>query len=155
MQLKDDYRCARIDELAADVTADIIKHARVHLTAAQIKALRATPITLVPAVTGKRLAVLGAFAKLTAGTNVLSESEDNLAIRYAGSTVDLATIETTGFIDQAANTCAAAVIASGIVASSAAVAKALVITNNGDGEIGGNAAGDAALDVDIFYQTIE
>src|SRR3954454_12093238 len=89
-----------------DVTP-VINVATVTLTNAEIKALRATPKTLVAAPgSGKVLEFLSAQLKLVAGANVLTESTANLAVKYTnGSGAQVSqTIEATGFIDQAANT---------------------------------------------------
>src|SRR3954462_11707948 len=89
-----------------DVTP-VINVATVTLTNAEIKALRATPKTLVAAPgAGKMLEFVSAQLKLVAGANVLTESTANLAVKYtdgSGAAVSQ-TIECTGFIDQAANT---------------------------------------------------
>jgi hypothetical protein len=123
------------------------KFTRRTLTAAQIKAVRATPHTLVVA-QGSRSVIefLGAVLLLRAGTNVLAESADNLAIRYtdgSGVTVSEA-IEATGFLDQSVDTFTTAVPKiDTIVAATGALNKALVLHNTGNGEYTGNAAGDA------------
>ena len=86
--------------------ASDLRWADVALTNADIKALRATPKTLVPAPgTGKVIEFLSAVLMLKAGTNVLTEATANLAVRYKdGAGVQVSqTIETTGFIDQAAD----------------------------------------------------
>lgn len=128
---------------------------RVRLTNAEIKALRATPKQLVAARPGHALQFVSAMLELNyGGTNVFSESSDNLAVRYTnGSGVIVSdAIETTGFIDQSANTITNAVAkADAIVASSAAEGKALVLHNTGDGEIGGNAGADNTMTVVVSY----
>lgn len=134
----------------------LVAVARVTLTNAEIKALRATPKTLVAAPgAGKVLEFVSAQIKLVAGANVLSESTANLAVKYTdGSGAQVSqTIEATGFIDQSVNTmtCALAKI-DAIVAYTAAANKALVLHNLGAGEFGGNAAADATMIVDIAYR---
>jgi|GEM_PF-4910379 hypothetical protein len=127
------------------------------ITDAQIKALAATQITLVAAPgAGKLLEFLGATLILTAGTSVLTESSDNLAIKYANAAgVAVSdTIETTGFIDQAVDTITRAVpVKDAIVASSAAVNKALVLDNIGD-EIAGCGEADSVLTVYTTVRTL-
>lgn len=131
----------------------------VTLTSAQIKALRATPITLVPAPkTGYVNVLVQACLKLKyGGTNVFTETADNLAIRFtdgSGAIVSQ-TIETTGFIDQSANTetsCLPKIDA--IVASSASAGAPLVLHNTGDGEIAGNAGNDNQLQVVVIYKQV-
>ena len=79
--------------------APLIQVATVTLTNAEIKALRATPKTLVAAPgAGKFLEFVSASLKLVAGANVLSESTANLAVKYtdgSGAAVSQ-TIEATG-----------------------------------------------------------
>ena len=136
--------------------APLIQVATVTLTNAEIKALRATPKTLVAAPgAGKFLEFVSASLKLFAGANVLSESTANLAVKYtdgSGAAVSQ-TIEATGFIDQAANTYTTGLPKiDAIVASTGQVNKALVLHNLGAGEFGGNAAADATMTVDIAYR---
>jgi len=130
--------------------------AQVTLTNAEIKALRATPKTLVAAPgAGKVLEFVSAQLKLVAGANVLTESTANLAVKYTdGSGAQVSqTIECTGFIDQSVNTMTSAWgKIDAIVAYSAAANKALVLHNLGAGEFGGNAAADATMVVDVVYR---
>jgi hypothetical protein len=126
------------------------------LTSAQIKALRATPQTLVEAPgSSVLLEFLGAILYLDAGTNVLAESTDNLAVKYTdGSGVAASeTIEMTNFLDQSADTLTNAVQKiDTIVAASGCLGKPLVLHNTGNGEFTGNAAGDAQLIIYTFYR---
>lgn len=129
---------------------------KVSLAVGDIKALRATPFELVAAQgAGTMIEFVAAVLKLTAGSEVLSESTDNLVIEYDdGSGIAVSqVIECTGFIDQAADTQTnAKTEVNAIAASSAAENKNLVLFNNGDGEFAGNASDDAALDVHITYR---
>lgn len=133
-----------------------IRHAFISLTNAQIKALRATPITLVAAPgAGKSIEFISAVLFLTAGANVLTESTANLAVKYVdGSGTQISeTIECTGFIDQAASTMTTGrAKLDGIAAQTACENKALVLHNLGAGEFGGNAAADALLRVKVAYR---
>ena len=88
--------------LLSQGTSDL-RYADVLLSNADVKALRATPKTLVAAPgTGRMLEFLSAVVMLKAGANVLVEATANLAVRYKdGSSVQVSqTIEMTGFIDQ-------------------------------------------------------
>lgn len=129
--------------------------AEVAISNAEIKALRATPKTLVPAQgAGTVIEFLGAEVILDAGTNALTETAANLVVKYNnGSGVAVSdVIECTGFIDQTADTATSAVpIKDAIVAKTGNENKALVLHNNGAGEYGGNAANDALLRVKVRY----
>jgi hypothetical protein len=131
---------------------------KISCTNAQLKALRAAPKQLAAAPgAGKIVQFLGALLKLNAGANVLSETADNLGVKYEnGSGVQVSEdIECTGFIDQAASTWTSAVPKkNAIVADSACVNKALVLHNIGDGEFADNAANDATLDIYVSYAIV-
>jgi hypothetical protein len=133
-----------------------ICYAEVTISNSEIKALAATQKTLVAAPgAGKCVEFVSALFKLNAGANVLSESADNLAIKYtdAAGVAVTGAIESTGFIDQAADTYTNAIpSADAIVAASACENKALVLDNTGDGEIAGNAANDATITVGVSYR---
>jgi uncharacterized protein YijF (DUF1287 family) len=141
--------------LADKVAIGRVLTTKVLLTNAQIKALRATPVTLVPAVANKTLRFLGARLKLIyGGTNVFTESTANLAVKFTdGSGVAVSsTIESTGFIDQSANTLTNAIpVIDAIVVETGAKGKALVLHNIGAGEIAGNAGADNRLLVSVSY----
>lgn len=131
---------------------------KVNLTNAQIKALRATPATLVPAPKNGRLQFEFARLKLNyAGTNAFTETADNLAVRYtdgSGAIVSQA-IETTGFIDQTANTETNALPKiDAIVTTANSVGKPLVLHNTGDGEIAGNAGADNTMKIWVGYRIL-
>jgi hypothetical protein len=132
--------------------------AEVAITNAELKAIRATPKTLVQA-PGAGLAVklVGGVLLLDYGTNVLTESADNLAVKYtngSGAAVS-ETIEATGFIDASADTLTSIEpIKDAIVAKSGSEDKALVLHNTGDGEYGGNAGADTVLRAKIFYTVV-
>jgi hypothetical protein len=136
--------------------ASDLRWADVALTNADIKALRATPKTLVPAPGGgKVIEFLSAVLMLKAGTNVLTESTANLVIRYKdGAGVQVSqTIETTGFIDQAADQITYGVQKlDPITARTACENQPLVLHNLGAAEIAGNAANDATMKVKVGYR---
>lgn len=133
-----------------------LKYADVLVSNAELKALRATPKTLVAAPgAGKLLELVSAVLHLKAGANVLVEATANLAIKYkdaAGVQVSQ-TIETTGFIDQAADQ-----VTYGLPKLDPITARAncenqpLVLHNLGAGEFTGNAANDAVLRVKVAYR---
>jgi hypothetical protein len=129
----------------------------VALTNAEVKALRATPKTLVAAPgAGKVLEFVSAVLLLDyGGTNVFTETSDNLAVRFQNTTGVIVSeaIETTGFIDQSADTATNAIPkADAIAAKSGCENQPLVLHNTGDGEIAGNAANDNLMRVRLAYR---
>ena len=140
----------------APLDGSILRYAVVALTNAQIKALRAAPVTLVPAPGAtKVLEFVSAVLALDYGANVLTESADNMAIRYTDGSGVIAsqTIEATGFIDATADTITTALPKIDVIAAnSASVNKPLVLHNTGDGEYGGNAGADTVMSVKIAYR---
>ena len=127
----------------------------VRLTSAEIKALRATPKTLVSGIAGKTIQLVSATLLMDyGGTNAFTETADNLAIRYTdGSGVIVSqAIETTGFIDQTADTVTNALPKiDAIVTVAGSKGKALVLHNTGDGEIAGNAGANNTMEVAVSY----
>ncbi len=134
----------------------VIRQASISITNAQIKALRATPKTLVAAQGAtKYLEFISLVMYLDYGSNVFTESTDNMAVRFtdgSGAIVSQA-IEATGFIDAAADT-----ITNGlpkidaIVSAAASLNQALVLHNTGDGEYGGNAGADTVIRAIVTYR---
>ena len=126
----------------------------VTLTTAQVLALATTPIELVAAPgAGNYIEFLGAQFILDYNSIAYTEAGDNLGIKYtdaAGVQVS-STIETTGFIDQIADTITSAIPAQdAIVAAAAAVNQALVLDNLGSNV----AAGNSPLIVKISYRVL-
>ena len=132
------------------------RYADVLVSNVDLKALRATPKTLVAAPgAGKVLEFMSAVLQLKADANVLVESTANLAVRYQnGSGVQVSqTIEATGFIDQAADTVTYGLAKlDPIVARSGCENQPLVLHNLGAGEFTGNVANDATLPVKVSYR---
>lgn len=136
----------------------ITQWAEVSLTSAQVKSLT-TLATLVAAPgAGKMLEFISAqFFLDYGGTNVFTETADNLVIIYAGlaSPTLSGTIEMTGFIDQSADTFTRAeslpTSNNTIIAKASVENKAIVLFNPND-EIGGNAANDNVLRVKVAYR---
>ncbi len=142
---------------SAELADTAIKYAEVALTNAEIKALRATPKTLVAAPgAGYVLDFISAVLFHDyGGTNVWTETADNLAVKLvdgSGSQVS-ETIEMTGFIDQNADTLTTARRKLDAIASKTASENvALVLHNTGDGEFGGNAGADNLMRVKVTYR---
>lgn len=131
----------------------------VELTSAEVKALRATPKEIIAAPgAGKMIVVESVALQLNyGGTNAFTETADNLVLEYSDSGTDItASIETTGFIDQTADTVALVYPATIAAAASATAVtnESVVLKNTGDGEIAGNAAGNNTLLVSVAYRVV-
>lgn len=132
---------------------------KVSVTATEIKALVATPKTLVAAEgAGTVLELVSATLRLVSGSEALAEDAggSNLGIKYtdgSGTQVSEA-IEMTGFITEAANatTFAKPAATAPIDTGDTALNAPLVLHNIGAGEITGNASDDAVLEVYISYK---
>ena len=136
---------------------DLLQYATVELSNANLKALNATPKELVAAPgAGKFIEFLGATLILDYGSDVLTESADNLDIEYddgTGSAV-CTTIECTNFIDQAADQLA--VITPIVVATMTAEAninKNIALLSN-EGDFAGNATADSTMTVVVSYRIV-
>jgi len=144
---------------AVALNEGIMNYATVSMTATQVKALATTPIELVAAPgAGKMIKFMGASLKLVyGGTNVFTESGDNLGIKYtnaAGVQVSN-TIESTGFIDQAASTYTNAEPATDAIVAASAAENAALVLDNLNNNIAGNAADDNTLEVSVAYRVVE
>lgn len=119
-----------------------------------IKALRAAPKALVAAPgVDKFVEVISAVLILDYGTNVLTETADNLVIEYATSGTDItAAIETTGFIDAAADTVKLAYASITDVSAANSVNNAVQLFNTGGDEFAGNAGNDTTLTIKVNYR---
>lgn len=124
----------------------------VTLTNAQMLALRATPVTLVPTPTNASALVVfhSAILVSSAAAGAWTETADNLVIRQTNTTGVIVsdTIETTGFIDGTA--IKATFARPKLDPIGMLLGKALVLHNSGDGEFGGGNAA-STLKVRIFY----
>lgn len=146
------FRAGAIQEAA--IENGLLRYADVQLTNAQWKAIRATPITLVPA-PGANLAVLvdSVHFVVDAAAGAYTETADNLAVEYSGGQ-DIMTIETTSTIFDGAAVGFKEFVPPVETTPTVQVAnQAVQIFNNGDGEFGG---GNAANTVSIRtrYHTV-
>lgn len=128
------------------------------ITNAQIKALRAAPLDLIAAPgAGKMIVVDSLTLQLNyAGTNVFTETTDNFVLEYSDGQDITGAIETTGFIDQSADT-VAVYYPSNIAAMATAtvgVNKSVRLFNTGDGEIAGNAGADNTMLATVMYRVV-
>lgn len=147
---------ARGNYVARAKVAPILEYVEIELTNAQIKAMRAAPVTILAAPGAGLVAELveGSLL-LDAGTNVLTESADNMALRYVDGSGVLVSeaIEATGFIDQAGDMLTnIRKKLDGIATKAQCENKAIVLHNTGDGEYAGNAALDAKLRVKAVFR---
>jgi hypothetical protein len=119
-----------------------INVASVNITNAQLLAIRATPIEIVPVCAAGSINELIAATAFFDYTAAYTESTDNLVFRYENTTgTILATIETTGFLDATADTYTRPTFAAvANLAKTTSDAKAIVLHNSGDGEFGGGNA---------------
>ena len=147
----------RSDVDEAFAIAELITE-KVSVTAAEIKALAATPVALIAAGGANTLIeFVSAAIRLVSGNEVLAEDVggSNLAIKYTDdSGVQVSEdIEMTNFITKGSNgnTNTRAKI-DAIVDADAAVNAPLVLHNIGAGEITGNVSDDAVLEVYVSYK---
>ena len=143
-------------EFVGSLPEETVQYAETSHTAAQTRALRATPRELVPAPgAGKYIEFLSAQLFLDYAGAAMTEDSDNLAVKFdSGSGVAVSeTIETTDFIDQTADTVTNAVNKKDtIVAASASVNKKLVLHNTGTGEFGSSGTPTSVLRVKVAYR---
>ncbi len=140
------------------VAAALIQVDTVNIAATAVKTLNATPVELVAAPgADKLLQFLGAVIVYDYGSEVLTESADNLDIEYDGGTGAkvATTIESTGFLDQAADQVAVIppIVVAGTNTAAANVNKNLVLLSN-EGDFGGNASDDCQLTIRISYRAV-
>lgn len=138
----------------AKLAEDTIQTVTVTVSSAELLALATTPKELVAAPgADKFIQFLGAQLILDYNSAGYTESGDNMGIKYnnASGVQVSETIESTGFIDQTADTITNAIPKKdAIVAASGAVNQALVLDN-----LGSNfAAGDSPMDVVVSYKVL-
>lgn len=145
-------------DISGTLTASNVKvqTAKVTLTNAEIKALAASPKELVAAPGANHvLEFVSAILRMVyGGTNVFTESGDNLAVKYtddSGVAVST-TIETTGWIDQNTSAQTRAIpVLDAIVADESDCVNAPLVLDNLGSEIAGNAGNDNTMEVYISY----
>jgi hypothetical protein len=141
------------------VEAENLKTVKVTLTNAEIKALAASPKTLVAAPgANKLLEFVSGMARVVAGTEVLAEdgAGSDLAVKYTDDS-GVAVSEdvlATGWLDQLTNAVTSIVAKKdAIVADEAGCVNQALVLDNIGGEIVGNASADATMEVFITYRT--
>ena len=143
-----------IASIAFDNSA-VIYNTTVACNNACIKGLRAAPLALV-ATPGadKFVELVSAVLILNYGSEVLTESVDNLVIQYNTSGTDItAAIESTGFIDSNADIIKVVLPSAAVdVTAANSINKAVELFNTGDGELAGNASNDTTLSIRVSYR---
>lgn len=136
-------------------TTSVTMHtAVVDITNAELKKLKTTAKELAAAPgAGSLLVPVAATLILDYGSNVLTESEDNLIIGWNNGTTQAGeAIESGGFIDASADTITNWFFKKdNAVAAADVVNKNLALKNSGDSEFAGNAGNDTALRVILTY----
>lgn len=132
---------------------------RIDITAASIKTLVATPAELVPAPGAGKIVIVDQISFMFfGGTEVLTESSDDLLVEYNDGTGEpiVATIETTGFLDQLTDQLMIAIpiVLAGTVDLEANENKNVALLNS-SGEFAGNASNDATLRVYVTYHVVD
>ena len=143
---------------SSKIEQSIVQVAVVTVTHAEIIDLVANPKELVAAPgAGKQIVFMGAILKLNAGSEVLTESADNLRIEYdAGSGAAISeAIESTGWIDQATDFMTNAIPVKDAIDASADVENKNIALANTDGDIAGNVTADATLTIEVQYRIID
>lgn len=121
----------------------------IRLTNAQVKALRATPISLIPAPPANQVIVVEeVYAVSSTVTAGWTETADNIVLEYTDGT-DIVELETTGFIDQVGIQIRSQRQASTVFTPVKNVG--VQLKNNGDGEFGGGNAANT-LSVGVIYR---
>ena len=143
-----------IASIAFDNSA-VIYNTTVACNNACIKGLRAAPLALVAAPgADKFVELVSAVLILNYGSEVLTESADNLVIQYNTSGTDItAAIETTGFMDSNADIIKVVLPSAAVdVTAANSINKAVELFNTGDGELAGNASNDTTLSIRVSYR---
>lgn len=132
---------------------------RLTLTNAQIKALRATPITVVPAAgAGRVIQLVSATLRLNyGGTNAFTITNTEFQFKYVNGSGAAASqaVATSGFLNQTADTLTNALPKVDVAGAAATLRNApLVIHNSGSAEVLGNAGNDNTVTLDIRYRVV-
>lgn len=128
------------------------QNVEVILTTAQLLALKATAVVLIPApAAGKAIVLLGGTATYRKGTTAFTvgNTDENLDIGYDTATTSVAVVETTGLLDQAANKSVTLVPVKDI---EVLAAKSLKAKNFGTGEL--TDGGTSTVKLNLTYEIV-
>lgn len=132
-----------------------LQTASITITNSELKDLADTPIELVASQgVGTLIEFVGATLVLNFGSEVLVESADNLVIEYDSGTGPACSevIETTGFIDQAADTISNAIRVKDVIGAASAIVNKNIALFNNSGDFTGNASNDTTLRVLVSFR---
>ena len=138
---------------ATKLDPTVIKFTDTKLESADVKALKATPITLVEA-PGADLAIVPVAVAIVCnygGTNAFTETDDDLSIGYLAG-AEIMEIESTGLIDQTNDEWR--YITFERAETFAPVENTAVVVTNLDDEIEGNAANDNEVHIRLYYRVV-
>ena len=138
---------------SAKLDPTLLKYTEVTRTSSQIKACKATPITLVAA-SGANLANVPVAINIVvnyAGNNAFTETADDLSIGYATGG-EIMEIEATGLIDQTNDEWR--YITFEHAESFIPAENEIIDIGNLDDEYAGNAANDNTILVRLYYRTV-
>lgn len=136
-----------ITEFDGDYYADVT------LTSAQVKALKATPITIVAA-PGTNLAIVPTAINIVCnygGTNAFTETDDDISIGYSGG-AEIKEIEATGLIDQTNDEWR--YITFEHAETFIPEENTAVVVTNLDDEYAGNAGADNTVHIRLWYRRV-
>lgn len=135
----------------------LTKRALVALSNANLLALAATPIEVVPAPgAGKFIQVLGwRFRTIFVATAMDDAAADgDLILKYAGgSTID--TMQSDGLVDAAATTQGLSGNLTELLVAESGIDNIAVQISNGGAEFTGGGGGDSTAEVEVFYRILD
>lgn len=147
-----------LGNLLRDLIEKGVEQRRVtQLTNAQLLALAATPVEVIPAPgSGKCIHVTGwRFRLIHNGTTMDDAAADgNLILEYeGGSTID--SIEANGLIDGTANTQALSRNLTELIVAETGIENTAIDISNDGAEFTAGGGGDATAEVEVFYRVLD
>jgi len=136
-----------------NIASGVYNSATVVLTSAQVKALRATPITIIPAPgAGKSIFVFSCVGKLTYGGNNPFTGTQQIVLRYNSANSNLVSpFLTTTFVGASVNTYEVVNLILSTWTSAQVENLAVTLMNAGASEITGNASNDNTITFTANY----